>query len=88
MKPVIFGVHPEKKDLKPSNCIDYTNQNSSGDSNLGQYIIKIPKFDSGILKDKIIFVDLIPNVFVGQNITTIPPIHKCLERVLKGDTKA
>ena len=31
---------------------------------------------------------LVQKSFVEQNVTTDPPMHKCMERVLKGDAKA
>ena len=29
-----------------------------------------------------------PKAFVGQNVTTGPPMYKCMERLLTGDSKA
>ena len=59
-----------------------------GDCALGKYVIKISRFDSDTLEDMIIFVDLVGKAFLGQNITTCPPMYKCMERVLKGDATA
>ena len=53
-----------------------------------QYIIKIPRFDSGTPEDWIIFMDLVQKTLVGQINTTGPPMYNWMERVLKGDTKA
>ena len=36
----------------------------------------------------IIFVGLVQKALVGQNVTTGPPMYKCIERVLKGYAKA
>ena len=58
------------------------------DTTSGKYVIKIPRFDSGTPEEWIIFVDLVQKSLVGQNVTTGPPMYKCMERVLKGDTKA
>ena len=33
-------------------------------------------------------MDLVQDASVQQNITTDPPIFKCIERVLEGDSKA
>ena len=33
-------------------------------------------------------MDLVQKSFVGQSVTTGPPMYKCMERVLKGDTIA
>ena len=33
-------------------------------------------------------MDLVQKIPVGQNVTTGPPMYKCMERVLTGDTKA
>ena len=49
-------------------------------------MIKIPRFDSGIPEEWIIFVDFVQKTLIGQNIITGPPIHKYMERALKGDT--
>ena len=50
--------------------------------------MKIPRFDSGTPEEWIIFMDLVQKALVGQNVTTGPPMYKCMERVLKGDAKA
>ena len=62
--------------------------NTPGDNTSGKYMIKIPRFDSGKPKEWIIIMDLVQKTLVGQNVTTGPPMYKCMERVLKGDTKA
>ena len=51
-------------------------------------MIKITIFYSSTPEEWIIIADLVQNVLVGQNVTTSPPIYKCIERVLKGDAKA
>ena len=33
-------------------------------------------------------MDLVQKSLVGQNVTIGPPMYKCMERVLKGDSKA
>ena len=33
-------------------------------------------------------MDLVQKALVGQNVTIDPPMYKCMERVLKNDTKA
>ena len=33
-------------------------------------------------------MDLVQKAVVGQNVTTGPPMYKCLDRVLQGDAKA
>ena len=63
-------------------------RNTPRDTTSGEYVIKTPRFDSGILEEWIIFVNLVQKSLVGQNITTGTPMHKCMERMLKGDTKA
>ena len=77
-----------KGDLKPSKYIDYMCHNTPGNSTSGKYIIEIPRFDSGMPEEWIIFMDLVQKALVGQNVTTGPPIYKHMERVLKGDAKA
>ena len=47
-----------------------------------------PRFDSTFLEEWIIFVDLVLKIGIGQNVTPGPPICQCIERVLKGDSKA
>ena len=88
VNPIILLEGPEKEDLESSEYIDHTCHNTPGDSTLGKYVIKIPKFDSSTPKEWIIFVDLVQKASVGQNVTTGPPIYKCMERVLKSDAKA
>ena len=58
-----------------------------GDSTSGKYVIKIPRFDFGAPEEWVIFIDLVQKVLLGQNVTTVPPIYECMERVLKGDAK-
>ena len=50
-------------------------------------VTKISKFDFGTREEWIIFMNLVQKAFLGQNITTGPPIYECIERVLKGDVK-
>ena len=71
----------EMEDLEPSEYIDHTSHNTPGDSTSGKYVIKIPRFDSGTPEEWIIFVDLVQKASVGQNVTTGPPLYKCMERV-------
>ena len=63
---------PEKEDPKPSKYIDHTCHNIPGDSTSGKFVIKIPIFDSDTPEEWILFVDLVQNALVGQNITTGP----------------
>ena len=88
VKPIIPLARPEMDELEDSGYIDHTYHNTSGDTTSGKYIIKIPWFDSGTPEEWIIFVDLVQKSLIGQNVTTGPPMYKCMERVLKGDTKA
>ena len=67
--------------------LDHTYHNTIGNSTLGKYVIIIPRFDSGMIEEWNIFVDLVQKVLVGQNITTGSPMHKCMELVLKDDSK-
>ena len=59
-----------------------------GNSTSGKYIIEIPRFDSSMPAEMIIFLDLVQKALVGQNVTTDPSMYKCIERVLNGDAKA
>ena len=88
VNPIIPLECPEKEDLKPSEFIDNTCRNTPGDSASGKYMIKIHGFDSGMSEEWIIYVDLVHKALVGQNVTTGPPMYKCMERILKDDTKA
>ena len=85
---IIPQERPEKNNLEPSEYIDHTCHNTPGDRTSGKDVIKIPRFDSGTPEEWIIFVDLVQKALVGQNVTTGPPMYKCMERVLKGDAKA
>ena len=80
--------HPEKEDLKPNKYIDHNCHNVPGDSILGKYVAKIPRFDSGMPEEWILFLDLVQKALVGQSATTGPPMNECMERVLEGDAKA
>ena len=62
--------------------------NNPRETTSGKYVIKTPRFDSGTPEEWIIFMDLVQKSLVGQNVTTGPPLYKCMERVLKGDAKA
>ena len=88
VNPIITLARPEKEHLEPSEYIDHTCHNTPGDSTSGKYVIKIPRFDSGMPEEWIILVDLVQNALVGQNVTTGPPMYKCMESVLKGNAKA
>ena len=88
VNPIIPVERPEKEDFEPSKYIDHTCHNTPGDTTSGKYVIKIPRFDSGTPEEWIIFVDLVQKALVGRNVTTGPPMYKCMERVLKGDAKA
>ena len=65
--------------------IYHTYHNSTRDITSGKYVIKVRRFDSGTAEEQII---LVLKSLVGQNVTTGPPMYKCMERVLKGDAKA
>ena len=78
----------EKNELEALEYIDHTWHNTPGDTASGKYVIKPPRFDSGNPGEWTIFVNLVQNRLVGQDVTTGPPICKYIERVLKGDVKA
>ena len=48
---------------------------------------KIFRFDPSTPEEWIIVVDLTQKVLVVHNVTSGPPMYKCMERVLKGDAK-
>ena len=79
---IIPLARPEKDKLDALEDIDDICHNTPRDTTSGKYIIKIPRFDSGTPEELIIFEDLVQKSLVGQNITTGPPIYKCIERVL------
>ena len=62
--------------------------NSLNDSNSGKCVINILIFDFGTPDECIIFLDLVQNVLVSQNVTTSSPMYKSMEMLLKGDRKA
>ena len=59
VNPIIPLERPEKEDREQSEYIDHTCHNTPGNSPSGKYMIKIPRFDSGIPEECIIFVDLV-----------------------------
>ena len=88
VKPIIPLARPENNELDALEYIEHTCHNTSRDTTSDKYIIKILWFDSGTPEEWIIFVDLVQKSLVGQNVTTGPPMYKCMEMVLKGDAKA
>ena len=88
VKPIIPLVRPGKDELDALVYIDHTCHNTPSDTTSGNYVFKIPIFDSGAPEEWIIFVDLVQKSLVGQNVITGPPMYKCIERVMKGDGKA
>ena len=62
--------------------IEHICYNTPRDTTSRQYVINIPRFDSGPPEEWIIYVDLVQKKLVGQYVTTGPPMHKCMERVL------
>ena len=88
VKPIIPLARPEKDDLDALEYIDHTRHNSPVDTNSGKHAIKIQRFDSGTPEEWIIFMDLVQKSLVGQNVTTVSNMYQCMERVLKGVTKA
>ena len=88
VKPIIPLTRPEKDELEALKYNSHMCHNTPIDTTSGKYIIKISRFDSGTPEECIIFVNLVQKSLVGQNVTTGPPICKCMERALKGDAKA
>ena len=84
---MVNPVIPLERLEEESKYIDHMYHNIPDNSTSGKYIIKIPRFDSGTPEEWITFVNLVQKALVGQNVTTGPPMYKCIERVLKGDAK-
>ena len=55
-------VRQEKEDFKPSEYLDHTCYKIPRNSNPGKYKINIPRFDSGMPKDLIIFLNLLQKI--------------------------
>ena len=87
-KPIISLARPEKEEMDPLEYVDCTCHNTPGDSSSGKYVIKIPRFGSGTPEEWIISMNLVQKSLVGQNVTTGPPMYKCMERLQTVDTKA
>ena len=88
VNPIIPLERSETDNLEPCVYKDNTCHNTQGNSTSEKCMIKIPSFNFGTSEEWIIFVNLVQTALVGQNVTTGPPIYKCMERVLKGNTKA
>ena len=88
VKTMIPLEHPENENFELSKYTEHTCHDTPRDSISGKYMIKIPRFDSGTPEEWIIFVDIVQKIFVRQNVTAVPLIYKCMERVLKGDAEA
>ena len=65
VKPIILLARPETDELDALEYIDHMCHNTSRDTTSGNYIIKIPKFDSGTLEEWIIVMDLVKKSLVG-----------------------
>ena len=76
VEPIIPLPRPEKVELHVLKYIDHTCYNTPGDTTLGKYVIKIPRFDSGAPVEWVIFVDLVKKSLGGHNVTTGPPMYK------------
>ena len=87
VKPIIPPATTEKYELDALEYINHTCHNTPRDTTSEEYIIKIPRFDSGTLEEWIIFVDLVQKSLAQQNSTAGPLMYKRIKRVLKGDTK-
>ena len=88
VKPIIPLARPEMDYLDALQYIDHTCCHSPGNTTSGKDMIKIPRFDSRTPEGQINFVNLVQKSLVGQNVTTGPPMYKCMKRVLEGDAKA
>ena len=87
VKLIIYLARPEIDELEALEYIEYTYHNTHRDTTSGKYVSKILRFDSGTSEEWIIFVDLVQTSLVGQNFTTGSHMYKCIERVVKGDSK-
>ena len=59
INPIFSLERPENEDLEPSEYVDHTCHNTSGDSTSGKHMIKTLRSDSGTPEEWIIFVDLV-----------------------------
>ena len=59
VKPIVSLARPEKDELDALEYVDHMCHNTPGDTASGNYVIKIPIFDSGTPERWIIFVDLV-----------------------------
>ena len=87
VKPIIPLTRPEKDELDASDYIDHRCHNTRRDTTSGKHIIKIPRFNFSTPEEWIIFMYPVQKSLVEQNVTTGPPMYKCIERLLKGDAK-
>ena len=87
VKPIIPLSRSENYEVDALEYIDHKCYNTCRDTTSGKYVIKIPRIDSGTPEEYIIFVNLVKKSLVGQNVTTGPPMYKCMERMLIGGTK-
>ena len=75
VKPIMLLVRSEKDDLETLEYIEDMYHNTPGDTTSGKYMIRIPRFNPGTPEEWIIFVDLVQNSLVGQNVTTGSPMY-------------
>ena len=75
VKPIVSLVRPEKNKPDASEYIDHMCHNTPRCTTSGKYKIKISRFDSGTPEEWIIFLDLVHNSLVGQNVTTGQPMY-------------
>ena len=76
VKLIILLTTPGNDDFGPLDYIDCKRHDTPRDSPSGKYVNKIPRFGSGKSEECIIFMDLVQKSFVGQNVTTDPPMLK------------
>ena len=76
VKPIIPLARPEKHELELLEYIDCKCHNTPDNSTSGKYVIKIPRFGSGLREEWIIFIELVQKSLFGQNITTGSPMYE------------
>ena len=87
VKPIIPLARLQKDELVALGFNNHTCHYTPRDTTSDKHVIKISRFYSGTPEKCIIFLDLSEEP-CRTKYTTGPPIHKCMEGVLKGDAKA
>ena len=77
---------PNVKELKKHESLTMKLRSDPADNNSQTYDLTIPFFRTGKPEEWLLFLKLLKQVLVGQNITAGPPKYAMTRRLIQGDT--